>query len=141
MIVSKMSIIAGGLLSLCIVLFHSQFYKLFNWSKDFDKISLKNQKILYTVHMALLLLFLGITILSLVYAEELSQATGLAFGLVCMYSLFWLWRLIWQIVYFRPPKNSSIQKMPALHYFSIGIFVLLFVAYSIPIGLRVFGLL
>ena len=138
MTISKICIVAGGILSLFMVFFHSRFYKLFDWGKEFENMSLKNQRIFYTIHIALLLLFLVFSTLSFAYVDELSQASGLAFGVTCAYSLFWLWRAIWQIVYFRPPKDADVQKMPPLHYVMIAMFALLFMAYLVPIVLRVF---
>ena len=136
MIISKICIVSGGILSLLMVIFHSRFYKLFDWGKEFKNMSLKNQRIFYTIHIALLLLFLAFSVLSFVYIDELSQATGLTLGVICAYSLFWLWRTIWQIVYFRLPKDSDVQKMPPIHYVMIAVFALLFIVYLIPIVMR-----
>ena len=136
MIISKICIVSGGILSFLMVIFHIRFYKLFDWGKEFKSISLKNQRIFYTIHIALLLLFLAFSVLSFTYVNELSQATGLALGITCAYSLFWLWRTIWQIIYFRPPKDSDVQKMPPLHYVMITMFALLFIVYLVPIVLR-----
>ena len=113
-------------------LFHTQFYKLFNWKKDFEKISVINQKVFYTIHLALLILFFVFSFISLAYTNELSQCSGLACGITLGYSLFWLWRTIWQILYFRPPKNQKVSKMNFLHYLSILVFGILFVVYLIP---------
>ncbi len=129
---SKICIITGGILSLFMVFFHSQFYKLFDWKKDFEKISTINQKVFYTIHLALLLLFLVFSFISLIYANELSQGSGLACGITVGYSLFWLWRTIWQIIYFRPPKNQKAGKRILLHYLLIIIFGILFLVYLVP---------
>jgi len=117
---------------LFMALFHTQFYKLFNWKKDFEKISVINQKVFYTIHLALLILFFVFSFISLAYTNELSQCSGLACGITLGYSLFWLWRTIWQILYFRPPKNQKVSKMNFLHYLSILVFGILFVVYLIP---------
>lgn len=132
MLISQICIITGGILSLFMALFHTQFYKLFNWKKDFEKISVINQKVFYTIHLALLILFFVFSFISLAYTNELSQCSGLACGITLGYSLFWLWRTIWQILYFRPPKNQKVSKMNFLHYLSILVFGILFVVYLIP---------
>ena len=140
MIAGKICVIVGGSLSLLMVIFHTQFYKLFNWKEEFEKITPRNQRIFYTVHMALLLLFVIFFILSFVYLDELSQCRGAAFGIMAGYSLFWLWRTIWQIVYFKPPKktgkNKSTRKLLFIHYFLIVVFFILFLAYSVPVILK-----
>ena len=137
MLVSKISIITGGILSLFMVGFHTQFYKMFDWKKEFDVISLKNQRIFYTIHMALLLLFLMCGVLSFVYLHELSKTQGLALGFTLTYSLFWLWRTIWQIIYFKPPKTQEAQKMRTMHFILIIVFSLLFAAYLLPVLISV----
>jgi hypothetical protein len=139
MIIAKICIIIGALLSLFMAVFHSRFYRMFYWRREFKKVSLPNQRILYTIHIALLLFFVVFAVLSFVYVDELSQPKGLALGITGLYALFWLWRAIWQAAYFRPPKGSDIKKMPFIHYFLIAIFALLFIAYGIPVALSVLG--
>lgn len=70
------SIYIGGVLTLLMALFHTKFYKMFKWKADFKDLSLANPRILYTIHLALLLLFFIIAIVSIAYAKELSQNIG-----------------------------------------------------------------
>jgi len=137
MVFVRACIIVGGILSLLMVIFHSRFYRLFDWGKEFKNITLRNQRIFYTIHIALMLLFLAFAVLSFIYVDELSQATGLALGVTGVYSVFWLWRAVWQIFYFRLPKKSGVRNMPFLHYVLIAIFILLFIVYLVPIIARV----
>ena len=139
MTIGQICIISGGILSLFMAAFHSRFYRMFYWRREFKKVSLPNQRVLYTIHIALLLFFLVFAVLSLVYVDELSQPQGLAFGMTGLYALFWLWRTIWQVAYFRPPKGSDVKKMSFIHYFLIIIFALLFIAYGIPVALSFWG--
>jgi len=140
MIVSKICVVVGGSLSLLMVIFHTRFYKLFDWKDEFEKITPRNQRIFYTIHMALLLLLVVFSILSFVYLEPLSRCSGAAFGIMTGYSLFWLWRTIWQIIYFKPPakskRNASTRKLLFLHYFLIVVFFVLFLAYAVPVVLK-----
>jgi hypothetical protein len=139
MTIAQICIIIGGILSLFMAVLHSRFYKMFYWRREFRKITLPNQRIIYTIHIALLLLFVVFALLSFVYSDELSQGEGLALGITGLYALFWLWRTIWQIAYFRPPKGSDVKKMPFIHYFLIVIFALLFIVYGIPVALSFVG--
>ena len=139
MTIAQICIIIGGILSLFMAVFHSRFYKMFYWRREFRKVSLPNQRIIYTIHIALLFLFVVFALLSFVYSDELSQGEGLALGITGLYALFWLWRTIWQIAYFRPPKGSDVKKMPFIHYFLIVIFALLFIVYGIPVTLSFVG--
>lgn len=139
MLISKVCIMVGGILSLFMAVFHSRFYKLFNWKKEFARISSPNQRIFFSIHIALILLFLAFSFLSFTYTGELARCSGLALGTTAAYSLFWLWRTIWQVIYFKPPINSnapSTRKFLFLHCFLIVIFTLLFLVYLIPVILK-----
>lgn len=128
--ISLISIYCGAVLLLFMGIFHTQFYKLFGWKKDFEKISKVNKKILYTIHIALTLLFFGLSVFSFIYAKELSMSSGISFGLNLIFSLFWLWRTVWQIFYFKSHKKN---KNHILHYILIIYFALLFLAFLLPL--------
>lgn len=121
--ISLVSIYAGGVLTLLMAVFHLRFPKIFKWGKDYGRITDLNKRIFYTIHLALLLIFVGIGIFSLLYAKELSQCKGISFGFNLMISIFWLWRTFWQILYF---------KGRTMHLVLIGVFFILFLAYLIP---------
>jgi hypothetical protein len=127
------SIYIGGTLTLVMAIFHTRFYRMFNWKTDFDKVTVLNARIIYTVHLALLLLFFMLGTISIVNARELAQSIGLALGLNLLFSAFWLWRLIWQFVYFKREKR---QKVPIIGIILILVFALLFSAYLIPVIYR-----
>lgn len=129
---AKICIVLGGVLSFLMACFHTRFYRMFRWDSDFEKVTLLNHKVLYSIHIALLLLFFLFSILSFTYLDELANPKGLAFGITITYSAFWLWRLIWQIIYFRPQRPKTGQKRPLLHYILLLIFALLFIDYLIP---------
>lgn len=127
------SIYIGGILTLMLAIFHARFYRLLNWKDDFEKITIINARVIYTVHFALLLLFFMLGIISIIYAKELSQGTGLAFGLNLLFFIFWFWRFIWQFAYF---KWEIEQKTPPIGIVLIIIFAFLFISYLIPIIYR-----
>jgi hypothetical protein len=128
--VPLVSIYFGGALTLLIAILHTRFYKMFNWKNDFEQITVIHARIFYTIHLALLLLFFMIAAISIIYAQELSQSVGLAFGFNLIYSFFWMWRLMWQVVYF---KREEGQKIPPIGIFLSVIFFLLAISYLIPV--------
>lgn len=134
----KIGIITGGILLLLLALAHSLFYRLFKWERDFENITSLNRKIIYTIHVALTLSFLPSATISLLFAEELSQGQGLAAGITTLYSLFWLWRLVWQVIYFKHSDVKNNIKLQLLNYLLILIFFILFVTYLSPIVYRYF---
>lgn len=130
-------IIIGAVLSLLVFVFHTRLYQLYQWQHDFDKISIINQKIFYTINLATTLFLLLFGIISIIYVNELAECKGLAFGFCLAYSLFWLWRAIWQITYFKIPKNVTSKKGIIMNYSLRIVFILLFIAYFIPVLNRV----
>jgi len=132
MILTEITILCGGLLSLAMFVFHTRFPKLFLWKLDLRRVSEANRKILHTIHLALLLLFLLFGLVSLAYFKELARAEGVAFGFCLALALFWLWRTIWQMAYFRPTE----KKQTFIHIILTVVFFLLFVSYALPPVIR-----
>lgn len=126
---SLVSIYAAGILTLSIAVFHTRFYTMFKWKDALGKINARDSRVLYTIHLALLLLFFVIGALSLIYAGELSRSVGLAFGVNVLLSAFWTWRMVWQLTYFKSAKG---RKMPAISTILVIAFFMLAIAYLIP---------
>jgi hypothetical protein len=135
MTLSKIAIISGGLLSFLLFLFHAKIYQLFGWQDQFTKVGITNGKIIYTINLALALLFLFFSIISFIYCNELAKCEGLAFGICLGVALFWLWRLIWQFVYFPVP----LQNLSVIYCLLSGSFLLLTISYFIPAISKIFG--
>ena len=125
--ISLISIYVGGIQTILMALFHTTFPRIFRWEAENRRLTALNRKIFFTIHLALLLFFFGTGIFTLFYARELNSCRGESFGIILMLSLFWLWRTIWQIIYF---------KGKILHYILIVYFFLLFTAYFIPLILN-----
>ena len=130
---NEAAILFGGVLSATVGVGHCFFYRGFGWKKDFEKTRLLTARVLYTIHLFLIPLFLLFAWLSFVHTEELAGATALGRSLSIFYSLFWLARGIWQVIYFRPSRISGLEKLLPLHYILIISFVLLCAAYSLPL--------
>lgn len=131
---NELFILMGGTLSLLMVIFHGFFYRLFNWKAEFKKIQSVNRRIFFTIHLALILLFATFTFFSFLYFREMAACDGMAFGVVISYAAFWLWRMIWQVIYFKQPKPA--RKRPALHYGLVVAFGLLFIFYAVPVLMK-----
>jgi len=130
---SLISVYIGGVLTILMAFLHTRYYKMFNWKTDFEKVSIASARIIYTLHIALLLLFFIIGLISILYANELSQSNGLANGLNILLTLFWIWRFIWQFSYF---KREKTQKLPFIVILLSTLFVLLIISYLIPVVYR-----
>lgn len=123
------SIYVGGVLTLLMAVIHTRFYKIFRWRAEFKRVSDLNQKVFYTIHLALLLLFFMIGTLTIVYADFLSKCIGMAMGFNLLVALLWLWRALWQVFYFKSSK--------LIHYLFMFHFFLAAAAYLIPVIIKI----
>ncbi len=130
---SQCCVFTGGLLTILMGLFHTRFYKLFLWHDEFARISERSRCVVYTIHLALLILFFGFGVISLFYYQQIAEAHGISLGVLIVLALFWLWRAVWQVSYFKPSKNRRLRKYLIIHYVLIVWFVLLFTVYFIPV--------
>ena len=85
---AKGSVIFGGVLTFLMFNFHTRLYWMFGWQQDLSNLTLANQRILYTIHIALILLFLAFSLISLIFSRELSQPGGLAVGILIAFSAY-----------------------------------------------------
>lgn len=76
--------------------------------------------------------------MSLRYPDELSRTTGLGGCVALMCAAFWTWRLVWQIVYFRPRRLDVSRTLLATHYGLIVLLAALALAYGAPQASRLF---
>lgn len=123
----------AGCISLAIGLGHTAFYRIFGWKRDLAKISPLNAKILMTIHIATTILILFLGVLTIRFSSHLSQNTEIASVICLTLSLFWGWRLIWQVIYFRPSTIEHDNKLLMLHYSLITMFGILVIAYAAPL--------
>ena len=131
--ISQIFIFTGGLLHLCMGIFHTRFYSMFGWKDVFGKIDKSQQRIFYTIHQALLLLFFLTGILSIIFSGELAKASGSVLPILIAFVLFWLWRGVWQLAYFKIPKSKRFHQFRKRHYFLTLCFFLLALAYLGPV--------
>lgn len=124
-----MSIYIGGILTLVMAVVHTRYYKFFRWKAEFRKVTELNQKIFYTIHLALLLLFFILGFVTLIYAKFLSKSTGMALGFNLGISILWFWRAFWQVFYF---KSSE-----WIHYLFLTHFILAGAAYLVPVVIKI----
>jgi hypothetical protein len=104
---SLIAVYVVGVLTLIAALYHTRLYKRLNWAEEFEKIEISNRKILYTIHIALTILFFILAIFTLVYATELSKSTGLALGFNLSLACFWIWRRVWGAIYLGNNKKNE----------------------------------
>jgi len=112
-------IFIAGLLTLGLGVFHiPPVWRLFfpGWSKEISALSPLNRKLIDTILVALALMLFLFAFISIGYSEELARADGLAGGLAAALAAFWVWRALWQLVYFPPSKIEHNAILLVLNY-------------------------
>jgi hypothetical protein len=131
--IGQICVLIGGALSFALCAFHLRFPTLFGWDTDLPKLSLANRRIIFTIHIALILLFAIFGSISLAYYKQLADPEGVAMGVLASYAGFWFWRGSWQVIYFRPPKERPAGAKFTLHYLLIVMFFCLALLYLAPL--------
>ena len=93
-------IIVCGIFSIAFAVFHSLFWKLFNWKTDLKKLSIANRAVTQILNLRLIYVFLFVGFLCFWFPEELVE-TSLGNAVLIGCSLFWVGRLIEQFIFLR----------------------------------------
>ncbi len=130
MIIEKIALAAGCGLTVLMTAFHISFPVIFKWKTEAKNVSSTNKRILFTIHLALILFFAVVSVFTAVNFLQLLDESTMSICFLVLISGFWLWRTVWQLVYFKPKKGSA---MSALHYILTAVFFLLFLGYFVPV--------
>jgi hypothetical protein len=96
----KTLILAGGFYNLAFAVFHLLFWRLFKWNTDLQRVSFLNRAIMQVLNLCLIWVFVIFGYVSLFHANEL-LSSSLGHSLLVLMALFWLFRAIEQIIFFR----------------------------------------
>ncbi len=99
-------IMAGGIYHFFFAVFHLLFWKLFDWKNNLASLSSVNKAIMQVLNLCLTFVFFIFGLLSLVYPVQMVQ-TELGQTLVWMIAVFWLFRAVEQVVFFKLRHWSS----------------------------------
>jgi len=97
----------GGIYSFGFVIFHLMFWRIFNWGNDLRSLSFLNRAIMQVVNLSLTFAFVIFGYISLLHSKELLESS-LGHSLLILISLFWLFRAIEQIVFFKLKHWGSV---------------------------------
>lgn len=89
-----------GLYCLGFAIFHTQFWRLFNWKDELGKLSFANKAIMQIANLRLIYFFLFVAVICFVFPDELSTTNLGNFFMIGM-SLFWMGRTIEQFIFLK----------------------------------------
>lgn len=130
---STLGLQIAGIISLVIGIGHTAFHRIFGWHRDFQRISTLNVKVFTTIHIATTLFLIVTGALTFRYASLLSQPTEVASVICLSLFVFWCWRFIWQVLYFKPSKIEHDRRFLLLHYVLVALFAALTLGYGAPL--------
>jgi len=99
---------AGGIYSFGFVIFHLMFWRIFNWGEDLRSLSFLNRAIMQVLNVSLIFAFVIFGYISLLHTNELMESS-LGHSLLVLTALFWLFRAIEQIVFFKLKHWGSVM--------------------------------
>lgn len=120
----ELMIFLCGIYSLGFAIFHTQFWKLFDWKNDLKLLLPHNRAIMQIANSRLIYFFLFVAAICFIYPAQLLTTSLGTFFLAGM-SLFWIGRTIEQFVFLR-------LDHPMVHLLTY-IFILGAVMFAIPI--------
>lgn len=133
----QIGIVMGGVISLLVANGHRQFYKFFGWKNLFQGMTEFDSKVIYTIHLFLIPIFLLYTYLSFFHVRELAQVqTPLARDLLVFYSLFWFCRGVWQLLYFKKDLDQNSQRALRVRLVVVAASVSSCIIYTTPILMK-----
>ena len=97
---NEVLIIAGGIYSLILVIFHALFWRLFNWPGDLRSLSFINRAVIQVLNISLTFVFVIFSYISLIHTQEL-LVTELGHALLWLIAIFWLARAVQQVIFFK----------------------------------------
>ena len=97
----------GGVFHLGIAIFHLLFWRIFHRKKDLASLTHVNRAVMQILNLCLTFLVLAMAYMSFVHASELIS-TPLGRTIAALIALFWMLRLILQVIFFNARHRVSI---------------------------------
>ena len=120
----QLMIFLCGVYSLAFAIFHSQFWRLFNWKIELPKLQPANQAIMQISNICLIYFFLLVAAICFIFPTELLN-TRLGHFFIAGISLFWVGRTIEQFIFLKVDH-------PMVHLLTY-IFILGAIMFAIPV--------
>ncbi|MCX5813756.1 MAG: hypothetical protein NT178_14595 [Proteobacteria bacterium] len=97
----------GGFYNMGFLVFHAMFWKLFKWKNELPKLTRINGAVMQVLNLCLMFCFLLFGYISLFHTSELGTS-NMGRALLLFIALFWLARVIEQLVFFSFRRPLSI---------------------------------
>ncbi|HAX71536.1 MAG TPA: hypothetical protein PK152_01385 [Anaerolineales bacterium] len=107
MTISPAFLFAGGVFHLAIAIFHLFFWRIFRWKEDLTSLTRINRAVVQILNLCLTFMFFVMAFISFFHSAELIS-TPLGRTILASIALFWILRLILQVIFFGMRHRISI---------------------------------
>ena len=119
-------VIAGGVYTIALVVFHMLFWRIFNWPQALSALNRVNRATMQVLNISITFIFMIFAYISFAHTREL-VSSPLGRTLLILISALWLFRAVQQVVFYGLRHKASAGL--ALY------FILGSVLYAFPVAL------
>ncbi len=117
-------IIAGGIYTVALIIFHMLFWRIFKWPETLMSLNYVNKATMQVLNISITFIFFIIAYISFAHTHELLN-TQLGKTLLLLISGLWLFRAVQQVVFYKLKHKASVGLT---FYFLIGALL-----YGVPV--------
>jgi len=117
-------IIAGGIYTAVLIIFHMLFWRIFKWPETLDSLNYVNKATIQVLNISITFIFFIFAYVSFAHTQELLN-TRLGNSLLVLISCLWLFRAVQQVVFYKLKHKASVGLTV---FFLIGAFL-----YGMPV--------
>lgn len=108
--IPRKMIFVSGVSNLLFAVFHMMFWRFLNWQVELAKISAENSSVMQVLNLALIFVLLAAAYVAFFHGSELIQ-TRLGRTLLVVWSLFWFFRAVNQVIFWGVNVESLVLTM------------------------------
>ena len=117
-------IIAGGIYTVALIIFHALLWRIFNWPETLMPLNYVNKATIQVLNISITFIFFIFAYISFAHTQELLN-TDLGRTLLVLISSLWLFRAAQQVVFYKLKHKASVALA---FYFLLGA-----VLYGVPV--------
>jgi len=118
----KTIIFFGGLYNILFALFHSGFWKLWEWDSELKKLTIVNSGVMQVLNIQIIYYFIFTAVICFAFSKEL-LTTKLGRYFLIGTSLFWFIRTIQQFIFFWV-NHPAVFVLPAIFLIGTALFLI-----------------
>lgn len=121
---NEVLIIAGGFYTVALIIFHTLFWRIFNWPETLMPLNYINRATMQVLNISIIFVFFIFAYISFAHTHELIN-TQLGNSLLVLISCLWLFRAAQQVIFYKLKHKASVGLT---FFFLIGAFL-----YGVPV--------